>query len=154
MNEILPEPFPKDVEELAAKLSHLKSERNRGKDHAGLSGGKRTQLSKAQRQRIKNKTGGLCYLCGGPAGDTWQADHVLSHSGGGVSTEDNYLPAHSLCNNYRWHYSAEELQQILKLGVWVRTQIQKLTVVGRLVGERFLSHERQRLRRRKRLIGS
>ncbi|MFP6645055.1 MAG: hypothetical protein VCF24_16070 [Candidatus Latescibacterota bacterium] len=32
MNEILPEPLPKDVEELAAKLSHLKSERNRGKD--------------------------------------------------------------------------------------------------------------------------
>ena len=141
--------IPKNVEELAAQLSYLKRERNRRTDQVNLSGGKRTQLSKAQRQRIKDKTGGLCHLCGGPVGDVWQADHVLSHSGGGASTEDNYLPAHSLCNNYRWHYSAEELQQILKLGVWVRTQIQKLTVVGRLVGERFLSHERQRLRRRK-----
>jgi hypothetical protein len=64
---------------------------------------------------------------GGPVGEIWQADHVLSHSGGGASTEENYLPAHILCNNYRWHYTAEELQQILKLGVWTRTQIQKLT---------------------------
>ena len=127
MNEILPEMLPKDVEELAAQLSHLKSERNRGQEQTKRSGAKRTKLSKAQRQRIKSKTGGLCHLCGGPVGDAWQAGHVLSHSGGGASTEDNYLPAHSLCNNYRWHYSAEELQQILKLGVWVRTQIQKPT---------------------------
>jgi hypothetical protein len=148
MNGTLPETLPKDVEALAAQLSRLKGERNRRKDQAKLSGAKRTQLSKAQRQRIKEKTGGLCHICGGPVEDVWQADHVLSHSGGGTSTEDNYLPAHNLCNNYRWHYTAEELQQILKLGVWVRTQIQKLTVVGRLVGERFLSHERQRLRRR------
>ncbi len=142
--------LPKDVEELAAQLTRLKSVRKRRKEQTKRSGAKRKQLSPAQRQRIKDKTGGLCHLCGGPVGDAWQADHVLSHSGGGASTEDNYLSAHILCNNYRWHYTAEELQQILKLGVWVRTQIQKLTVVGRLVGDRFLSHERQRLRRRKR----
>lgn len=149
MSKSLQESLPKDVEGFADHLSHLKNERSRRKDQTKLSGTRRTQLSKAQRQRIKDKTGGLCHICGGPVEDVWQADHVLSHSGGGTSTEDNYLPAHNLCNNYRWHYTAEELQQILKLGVWVRTQIQKLTVVGRLVGDRFLSHERQRLRRRK-----
>ena len=37
-----------------------------------------------------------------------QADHVLAHSaGGGNRLEDNYLPAHALCNNYRWDYLSE-----------------------------------------------
>jgi hypothetical protein len=147
MDERVPEILPMDVEELAAQLSDLQRKRRRRKEQTKRSAAKRTQLSSAQRQRIKDKTGGLCHLCGGPVGDVWQADHVLSVSGGGASTEDNYLPAHNLCNNYRWHYTAEELQQILKLGVWARTQIQKLTSIGRLIGEKFVSHEHRRLRR-------
>jgi hypothetical protein len=28
----------------------------------------------------------------------------LAHSTGGKHRVDNYLAAHSVCNNYRWHY--------------------------------------------------
>jgi hypothetical protein len=59
------------------------------------------------------------------------------------------LPAHFLCNNYRWDYSAEEFQQILKLGVWIRTQIERESTVGRLAARYFLVHETARQRRRK-----
>ena len=73
----------------------------------------------------------------------------LAHSTGGAHSVDNYLPAHSICNNYRWHYDAEEFQWILKLGVWLRTQIEKGTTIGQEVGQKFCDHERRRAGRRK-----
>jgi hypothetical protein len=79
----------------------------------------------------------------------WQADHVLAHSGGGEHRADNYLPAHVLCNNYRWDYSAEEFQHILKLGVWLRTQIELAKPVGRLAAKHFVAHEKKRHGRRR-----
>jgi len=79
----------------------------------------------------------------------WQADHVMAHSAGGVHEVDNYLPAHSLCNNYRWDYLPEEFQYILKLGVWTRTQIERGTLLGDNVASSFAGHEAGRVKRRK-----
>jgi hypothetical protein len=93
-----------------------------------------------------------CHICGGEIApdERWQADHVLAHSGGGAHATDNYLPAHALCNNYRWDYLPEEFQLILKLGVWVRTQVERGTSIGIAVGEAFVAHERHREARRRR----
>src|SRR5713101_7117472 len=79
---------------------------------------KRTRqiLSATERREILPKTAGRCHICGVAIEGAWQADHVLAHSGGGGHIADNYLPAHALCNNYRWDYSSEEFQHILKLG--------------------------------------
>ncbi|MGE5096240.1 MAG: HNH endonuclease [Betaproteobacteria bacterium] len=96
------------------------------------------------------KTKARCHICGGPIEGQWQADHVFSHSAGGPHAADNYLPAHALCNNYRWDYSAEEFQMILKLGVWLRTQIEHKSALGMQVADRFLAHEASRIRRRTR----
>lgn len=79
----------------------------------------------------------------------WHADHVLAHSTGGRSDIDNYLPAHALCNNYRWDFSEEEFQHILKLGVWVRSQIERRSTLGMAVATKYLAYERARERRRK-----
>ena len=62
---------------------------------------------------------------------------------------DNYLPAHAVCNNYRWFYGAQECQWILKLGVWLRTQIERKTSVGRMAATAFCAHERARASRSK-----
>ena len=112
----------------------------------------RRGLSSEQRQQILAKTARRCHICGGriKRNDTWQADHVLAHSVGGGHSIDNYLPAHSLCNHYRWDYSSEEFQEILKLGVWIRTQIERRTKIGRAAGERYLAYARARDKRRKR----
>ena len=96
------------------------------------------------------KTGGRCHLCGGTIVESnWQADHVLAHSTGGIHVVDNYLPAHSLCNKYRWHYEAEELQWVLKLGVWIRHEIERGTAIGKAAGKQFCVYERRRDQRRK-----
>lgn len=141
------EKLAKFPEQLSEQYTAMRQERKKRRDHAKSSGVRRAQLSPKQRERILEKTGSRCHLCGGKISGPWQADHVLAHTGGGHHSEDNYLPAHSLCNNYRWNYTAEEFQQILKLGVWARTQIQELTSLGWVIADRFLKYERRRIGR-------
>jgi hypothetical protein len=109
---------------------------------------RRQSLSARVRLKILEKTGSRCHICGGEIFDDWQADHVLAHSGGGLHAVDNYLPAHALCNNYRWDYTAEEFQCVLKLGVWIRRQIEDKTPLGIEASKRYVKHEVTRERRR------
>jgi 5-methylcytosine-specific restriction endonuclease McrA len=134
--------------DLRVHLAKLRDQRRQGKrtsvKHA------RTSLTAVQRHEILDKTAGRCHICGGSVeGDKWQADHVMAHSAGGRHKENNYLPAHSLCNNYRWDYTPDEFQYILKLGVWARTQIERGTVVGNDISTAFTVHETRRIARRK-----
>ena len=101
----------------------------------------------SQLKEVYAKTAGRCHICGGAVeGTAWQADHVLAHSAGGVHAADNYLPAHSVCNNYRWDYSAEEFQWVLKIGVWARLQMEKDSTFGEELLRRFANYERKRMR--------
>jgi 5-methylcytosine-specific restriction endonuclease McrA len=110
----------------------------------------RESLSPRERDVVLAKTGGQCHLCGGQIEDNkWKADHVFSHALGGQHSPDNYLPAHSLCNGYRWFHKPEEFQWILKLGVWLRTQIETETKVGRDAGKAFRKYDCVRASRRK-----
>jgi hypothetical protein len=110
---------------------------------------RRRALSARERQDVFRKTAGRCHICGGVIDGPWHVDHVFAHAAGGTHAADNYLPAHALCNNYRWDYSADEFQIILKLGVWLRNQIEQRSPLGLQVAERFLGRERVRRRRRK-----
>jgi hypothetical protein len=94
------------------------------------------------------KTAGRCHLCGGEILDQWTADHVLAHAGGGQHLVDNYLPAHELCNGYRWAYSAEEFQWILKIGVWARRQMETNSEFGEAMLRDFFEYDRKRHARR------
>lgn len=105
-------------------------------------------LSQSERQDIFQKAAGRCHICGGAIEGAWEADHVFSHSLGGQHEADNYLPTHPICNNYRWFYGTEEFQWILKLGVWLRTQIEKETTLGRIAAKAFCSYDRTRAGRR------
>jgi 5-methylcytosine-specific restriction endonuclease McrA len=107
----------------------------------------RKRLSPKERAVIFSKTSGRCHICGGKIEGDWQADHVFSHSLGGQHDVDNYLPSHDNCNNYRWFYGTEEFQWILKLGVWLRTHIEKQTVIGRFAARAFCTYDRRRARR-------
>ena len=148
MSTVWPERVPDTREALADMLRVLRLDRRERKKALGRRP-PRGGLSAADREAILKKTGERCHICGGVVDGTWQADHVLAHSGGGGGKAENYLPAHRLCNNYRWDYSPEEMQAILKIGVWARTQIEKETRVGKLMGETYLRHERKRASRRK-----
>jgi 5-methylcytosine-specific restriction endonuclease McrA len=133
------------VESFRAKLIQLHEKRREAKTG---SRNQRRALTRNQRGLVLEKTGGRCHVCGGKVGRSWQADHITSHTHGGAHAEENYLAAHALCNNYRWHYLPEELQIMMKLGVWTRTQVEKGTLLGVEIAERFTAYERTRERRR------
>ena len=139
----------KDGKEYSIYLAKLHQEREYSKAKEKQKGRQRQFLTKNERQEVLDKTDSRCHICGGIIEASWDADHVLSHSKGGEHSIDNYLPAHKSCNNYRWDYLAEEFQEILKLGIWVRTQVEKRTEVGTRVAEEFVKYENQKIKRRK-----
>jgi hypothetical protein len=140
---------PETVEQLTSLLRALRVERRSRKAALKGLGRRRRPLSAAERGRILDKTAGRCHICGGMVDERWQADHVLAHSGGGAAEADNYLAAHTLCNNYRWDYLPEEFQLILKLGVWARTQVERNTSLGEQIASAFVAYEKARRKRRR-----
>jgi len=96
---------------------------------------------------VAAKTDGRCHICGGVLGLVWEAYHVLAQSTGGRHQLDNYLPAHQLCNNYRWNYLPEEFQWVLKIGMWARLVMER-SELGQMA-KQFCGYEQSRARRRK-----
>jgi 5-methylcytosine-specific restriction endonuclease McrA len=144
-----PSTIPSSPEAFADLLHELRLVRRHRKGSLRARNPARQALSAAERGVIFAKTGGRCHICGGSISGAWHADHVFPHSGGEGHAADNYLPAHALCNNYRWDYAADEFQQIIKLGVWLRTQIERKTLLGLLAAKSFLAYETVREGRRK-----
>ena len=138
-------PYIDDPETLARELQKLATARKARTTPARGKGPDR-----ATRAQIHAKTDGRCHFCGcNVSADAFEADHVKNHASGGGSGAENFLPACKTCNNYRWHYSHEELQWILKIGVWVRHNIVKRTKLGSLIASAFITKEVARERRRK-----
>src|SRR5207249_3539764 len=130
-------------EELRELFLSLRQQRRELKSRTKEEGVRRRALTKTERKAVLLKTRKRCHICGGLIkGRRWQADHVLAHSGGGTHREDNYLPAHTLCNKYRWDYLALEFQYILKLGVWAKTQIETNKGLGPELAEHFVPYEK------------
>ena len=140
-----PSSFP-SPKQLAKELQQLHQQRKAGKQTRSRT----RRLTKQQRLEVLSKTNGKCHICGTPlTADQFQADHVQAHVSGGSSLVDNFLPSCSTCNNYRWHYLPEEIQWILKFGVWAKTQIEKETVLGRQMAEGFVKAEIRRVKSKK-----
>jgi len=107
-----------------------------------IGNGRRAALTKVERDRILAKTDSHCHICGKKLDkDNFQSDHVKAYIAGGAHAENNYLPSCSTCNNYRWHYGSEEIQIILKLGVWAKTKIMNDPLFGLEIANQFVKHE-------------
>ena len=135
-------------EAFSARLQELRATRRDKKLLLQKLNPKRTHLIERDRKTILEKTDRRCHICGGEIDGPWEADHVFSHSLGGNSAVSNYLPAHPICNNYRWFYGTEEFQWILKLGVWLRTRIELKEPIGVEAARQFIRQEHQRHKRR------
>jgi len=133
----------KNAHELSAHFRKLRADRLIHKPSSNTTGNKRRSLTREQRELVLLKTQGRCHICGGEilGNEAWEADHVFAHAQGGTHSAGNFLPAHQLCNNYRWYYGSEEFQWILKLGVWMRTQVEKENVEAIKLAERFVKSE-------------
>lgn len=103
---------PRTPETFAHRLKNLQLKRREQHERSRAESRRRSSLTAKQRWTILEKTDGRCHICGGKVDSDWQADHVLAHSTGGAHAVDNYFPAHTLCNNYRWDYGSEEFQWI------------------------------------------
>ena len=122
--------------------------RENGKNSSGMR--QRQSLSKAQRREVHSKTDGRCHICGCDVPvDNFEADHVKNHTSGGECLVENFLPSCRTCNNYRWHYLPQELQWILKIGVWAKTHMSKKTSIGEDMLSEFVRHDVTREGRRK-----
>jgi|GEM_PF-1360335 len=143
-------PFIDDINSLVEEFNDLYQNRlfikqaNKSKDNT------RGVLSSLQRKLVLSKTGGLCHICGCELSeDNFHCDHIKPYSQEGTDEIDNFLPCCNFCNNYRWNYSPEEIQWILKLGVWLKTKIQSSEDIGLVAGTDFIKDEIERENRRK-----
>ena len=110
----------------------------------------RTTLSKINREKVFAKTDGNCHICDIKLDiNNFQADHVKSHIMDGSSVENNFLPSCPTCNNYRWHLSSEEMQIILKVGVWAKTKIAGDPKFRLEMANRFVTYEMGVMERRR-----
>jgi hypothetical protein len=154
-----PNPFkggvkcPKTVGKLLARLRRLHERRAAQHKASRKNKRRRKTLRSAEREKVLAVTKKRCHICGGKIAERWQADHILAFSSLEENSPENYLPAHALCNNYRWDYGWEEFQWILKMGVWSRT-LMKNSLPGNGLGRRmavaFFSYEQGVDKRRKR----
>ena len=132
-----------DADLLQEEIFRLHIKRKAGK----IPSKRKERLTKKERLTILSKTDSKCHICGKEISLTeFQADHVVSHISGGLHNVDNYLPACFICNNYRWHYLPEELQLILKIGVWAKTEIENKTTLGNLMAAKFVLKEKRRVK--------
>lgn len=139
-------PVVKTAPAFTRRIELLRSRRKAKKKKAK----RNYSLSVASKKIILKKTGHTCHICGCRVTlRNFQADHVKAHSSSVNNKIDNFLPACTLCNNYRWFYEPEEMKWILKLGVWLKTKIEKETPVGMLAAELFITHDKKRRTRRK-----
>ena len=142
MNEI---PFIDDPNEFLEELRRIQKRRI-GQEKIK----RKYRLTKRERKIILGKTDGKCHVCGRDVSiEKFEADHVKSHSSGGTSVTNNFLPACRTCNNYRWNYLSDEFQWILKLGVWARTEIANDSKLGNAMAGTFIGREKIREKRRK-----
>ena len=116
---------------------------------ANIKGGKRAALTQTQLKSILAKTNSRCHVCGIEIElNKFHADHVKTHISGGSHEENNYLPSCQTCNRYRWHFAPEELQIILKLGVWAKGQLLRDSQFGKEIANEFVKHEMSVRKRR------
>jgi 5-methylcytosine-specific restriction endonuclease McrA len=137
---------PDSAKQLVARLRKLRSARRRAQALWHGSRPPRRTLGADERKAILAKTGGRCHVCGGRVNREWRADHVFAYRTGVESSVRNYLAAHALCNAYRWDYSPQEFQWILKIGIWARLQMEKESVLGEQMLEAFHAHEMRHIR--------
>jgi len=141
--------LPPSPQDLASKFRELRKEREQQHTKQRLE--PKQPRGKVDRSAIFTKTAGRCHICGGDidSGSYWEADHVFPSSGGGPSDIDNYLPAHGLCNTAKWDQSGEELQWVLKIGVWAKKQMEGNSELGSRMLNLFWTREKQRVSRQK-----
>lgn len=108
----------------------------------------RVRRSEDARERIFQKTGGHCHMCGCALDGAWCEDHVVPHASGGKCVEDNFLPACAECNRSRWYATPEQFRQLLKIGIYLFREVRDGTQLGREIESHCQKRDAANHRRR------
>ena len=123
------------AESFSLYFKKLKNDRNKKKKKQP----RRYRLFMSDKISILEKAGYKCHVCGGPVTlSNFHANHVAPHSSSANSRIDNFLPSCNVCNRARWFFDPEEIQWILKLGIFVKTEIEKKSVLGKEIAEKYI----------------
>ncbi len=116
-------PFIDKKEILSAELRRLSKSRN---DNKSIS--KSRRFKKAEKEKIYNKTSGVCHICG-----IKLSPDSFSITASTTTNGETFLPACKACKRMHDNYLPEEIKWILKIGLWVKTQIEYETEIGNMV---------------------
>lgn len=72
----------------------------------------------------------------------------MPHRLGGKGHVDNYLPICKECNRLRWCYPPEVIRLIMRLGIYLKTEIRRETPIGETILLLLLKKLRGNRRRR------
>lgn len=104
----------------------------------------RKSVSVAVKREVLQKTGNKCHMCGKRLTiRTVQIGHIKARALGGADAVKNYLPSCASCNRARWILDTKEIEEILRLGIWARTEIENATSesrpsrIGRIMANAF-----------------
>jgi hypothetical protein len=136
-NEI---PYIDDMKILSAELRRLSSLRKKIADKL-----ESKKFSKEEKKEIYLKTNGFCHVCGI---EISSASFSITTS---INNSNNFIffPACKSCKRIHDNYLPEEIQWILKIGLWAKTQIEYETDIGKNISTELVEQAKYRESKRK-----
>lgn len=134
-------PYINDKEILFAEFRRLSELRHKTKSKENTK-----VLRKSEKQLVFEKTSGFCHICGEELDDKKISISTPFNKSDSV---ENSLPACQSCKRLFGNHLSEEINWIIKIGMWARTQIEFETDIGLEIATELIESEKDREQRRK-----
>ena len=136
-NEI---PYIDKPEILSAEFRRLKSKRTISKEKKTTS-----TTSKLEKTKIFELTNGICHMCG----INLSIDNFSITTSINANSEVKKMPACLTCKKNYDKYLPDEIRWAMKIGLWIKTQIEFETDLGKEIALRIIEEEKYRESKRK-----
>lgn len=135
-------PYIDKKEFLSAELRRLNKLRSDKKKERP----KTKNLKKSNKKEVFNKTQGICHICGC---ELEPEKFSITSSFGKENSVENSLPACQSCKRICDNYLPSEIKWILKIGLWVKTQVEYETEIGKDIAAEIIEREKESEQKRK-----
>jgi 5-methylcytosine-specific restriction endonuclease McrA len=135
-------PYIEKPEILSAEFRRLKSERLKTKEKKQSFS---TSISKRLKTEIFELTNGVCHICGVHL----TIDNFSITTAPNAESEIQKMPACLSCKKIYDKYLPDEIRWAMKIGLWIKTQIEFETELGKEIALRVIEEEKYRESKRK-----
>lgn len=133
-------PYVDKPEIFSAELRRLKGERVKSKKKKISS-----KTSKQEKENIFELTNGICHVCG----TLLTIDNCSITSSTDHNSQEIKMPACTSCKRIYDKYLPDEIRWAMRIGFWVRTQIDYETDLGNEIALRIIEEEKYKESKRK-----